>query len=200
MEVKTAVLSDVEEIVKIHNSAFENFFLTSLGDRFLKFYYEAFVNSSLGIVLCAVDGGNILGFAATAKCSKGFNLQLLKTNLCRFFLIALRFLFVSPKSLVRLAKNLTKKTNTIDDNAEYAELYSIGVYNTQQGKGIGKMLLMETENKLLSLGITKISLTTDFNDNDSAINFYTKMGYEVLYEFISYPNRKMYRLIKDLTC
>lgn len=200
MEVRTAVLSDLEEIVKIHGSAFENFFLTSLGDRFLKFYYKAFVNSSLGIVLCAVDKGNVLGFAATSKCCKGFNLHLLKTNLGGFLGIALRFLFVSPKSLVRLAKNITKRNNVIDDNADYAELYSIGVYNTHQGKGIGKMLLIETENKLQSLGITKISLTTDFYNNDSAINFYTKMGYEVLYEFISYPNRRMYRLIKKLTC
>ena len=44
----------------------------------------------------------------------------------------------------------------------------------------------------------EISLTTDYYNNEKTIAFYKKMGYAVLYEFVTYPNRKMYRMIKNL--
>lgn len=49
-----------------------------------------------------------------------------------------------------------------------------------------------------ALGVRRISLTTDYFDNNSAISFYRSMGYEVMYEFITYPDRRMYRMIKTL--
>ena len=93
---------------------------------------------------------------------------------------------------------MTKKANNIEDQEDYAELYSIGVSKQAQGKGIGKLLLMETEKQLRSESIDKLSLTTDYYNNESAVAFYHKMGYTTLYEFTTYPNRKMYRLIKKL--
>ena len=99
---------------------------------------------------------------------------------------------------MRLAKNLSKKSDVVDDPEDYAELYSIGVTEKAQGKGIGKKLLATIEEKLKNEGVEKVSLTTDFYNNDSAIAFYRTMGYQTLYEFISYPNRKMYRFIKIL--
>ena len=47
-------------------------------------------------------------------------------------------------------------------------------------------------------GVDRVSLTTDYYNNESAVGFYHSMGYETLYEFVTYPNRKMYRLIKTL--
>ena len=35
-------------------------------------------------------------------------------------------------------------------------------------------------------------------NNGKAIGFYHSMGYETMYEFVTFPNRKMYRLIKTL--
>lgn len=47
-------------------------------------------------------------------------------------------------------------------------------------------------------GVKRLSLTTDKVNNESAIAFYQRNGYKVLYEFTAYPNREMYRFIKDL--
>lgn len=47
-------------------------------------------------------------------------------------------------------------------------------------------------------GVKRLSLTTDKNNNESAIAFYWRNGYKVLYEFKAYPDREMYRFIKDL--
>lgn len=198
MIIRVATTEDVPQIVKIHMNAFEGFFLTTLGRSFLSFYYKAFVNSKDGIVLCAVADNEVYGFAAATKQCKGYNSKLIRTNLMSFVGLAIKLLFTRPSALVRLAKNISKKSDVIDDPEDYAELYSIGVAENAQGKGIGKKLLTTIEDKMKSEGVEKVSLTTDFYNNESAIAFYRTMGYETLYEFISYPDRKMYRFIKKL--
>lgn len=44
--------------------------------------------------------------------------------------------------------------------------------------------------------INQLSLTTDYYGNESTIAFYKSMNFNVLYEFIAYPKRRMYRFIK----
>ena len=186
MIIRVATTKDVPQIVNIHINAFEGFFLTTLGRSFLSFYYTA------------VADNEIYGFAAATKQCKGYNSNLIKTNFISFIGLAIKLLFTKPSALIRLAKNISKKSNVIDDPEDYAELYSIGVAENAQGKGIGKKLLTTIEDKMKAEGVEKISLTTDFYNNDSAIAFYRTMGYQTLYEFITYPNRKMYRYIKFL--
>ena len=196
MNIEKATKEYIDDIVHIHQDAFEDFFLTSLGEDFLKFYYSCFISSSDGYIICAVDEGKVLGFSAVAKEAKGFNTKLIRRNLIDFIRWGLKVLFTSPESLIRLLKNLTKRVDGVDDNGDYAELFSIAVCSEYQGKGLGKTLLKYTEEYLRLNGIQRISLTTDFYNNSSVIAFYQSMGYVVFYDFITYPNRRMYRLIK----
>ena len=198
MEYRKATIDDIDSIVKIHCDAFKGFFLTSLGVPFLTFYYSCFVKSEETVTLVAEDNIEICGFAAATLSCKGFNTRLIKNNFIEFLLLSIKMLFTTPKALLRLVKNLTKKGSNVEDDEDYAELYSIGVDSSFQGKGIGKHLLSELEKALKSKGVKKVSLTTDYDNNDSAVGFYRSMGYETLYEFVTYPNRKMYRLIKEL--
>lgn len=199
MVIVEAKRQDIDHIVDIHINAFKGFFLTSLGRGFLHFYYSAFLKSSDTVVICAEDGdGNLLGFSAATKVCKGFNSRLIKENFLSFFALSLKLIFTNPNALLRLVKNLSKKSDEVEDKEDYAELFSIGVDSSQQGKGIGKLLLTRTEEILKSKGVKKVSLTTDYDNNDSAIGFYHSMGYAELYVFTTYPKRKMYRLIKNL--
>jgi ribosomal protein S18 acetylase RimI-like enzyme len=95
--------------------------------------------------------------------------------------------------------NFTKSNPNIHDTGQYAELLSIGVNPDIQGKGIGKLLLTNLEKKLKDKRIIDLSLTTDYYNNEKALKFYKALNYEIMYDFIAYPNRKMYRLIKKLT-
>ena len=97
-----------------------------------------------------------------------------------------------------MIRNLSKKGDGVIDKEDYAELYSIGVSRNVQGKGIGKKILIETEKELKTMGVERVSLTTDYFNNEQAVGFYHSVGYKLLYEFVTYPNRKMYRLIKYL--
>lgn len=198
MNIRKATVNDVDTIVKIHLDAFKGFFLTSLGAQFLKFYYSCFIKSNETVTVVAEENGVIYGFSASTKVCKGFNSRLIKSNLFAFAILSLKMLFTTPKSLLRLVKNLTKKGESVEDDEDYAELYSIGVSKAAQGKGVGKHLLAESERVMKAEGVQRVSLTTDFYNNEQAVGFYHSMGYETLYEFVTYPNRKMYRLIKTL--
>ena len=198
MIIRKATINDVDTIVEIHLNAFEGFFLTSLGAEFLRFYYSCFVRSNETVTMIAEENGVIYGFSASSKFCNGFNSRLIKSNLIAFGLLSFKLLLIKPISLLRLVKNLSKKGENVIDNEDYAELYSIGVCKSAQGKGVGKMLLLKSEQVMKEEGVTRVSLTTDFDNNEQAVGFYHSMGYETLYEFVTYPNRKMYRLIKIL--
>lgn len=195
MVIRKAKTSDVDGIVSIHKSAFQGFFLTSLGDSFLSVYYSCFIKSDETVILCAEDDGKLLGFSAATKVCKGFNGRLIKGSALKFMIVGLRLLFTNPPALVRLVKNFTKTSDEVEDNEDYGELYSIGVNADAQGMGVGKALIAETERQI---GTEKLSLTTDYYNNESTIAFYQKCGYKALYEFTAYPERKMLRMIKEL--
>ena len=198
MEIKAIPKNDLPYVVKVHKDSFKGFFLTELGDRFLRVYYDCVRKDERGLLLGFYHEGRLSGFCAATTLSKGFNSHLVKNNMFRFSLIGLGLVLARTQALVRLLKNFSKTDPGKGDDGEYAELLSIGVANKNQGQGIGKKLLIQLEQELRIKGCTALSLTTDYNDNGKAIQFYKGLGYEIYYDFIAYPNRKMYRMIKKL--
>lgn len=192
-------VSDSNRIAKIHLKSFPNFFLSTLGYSFLKTYYRSCAKSKEAISICAInqDDKKLLGFAVGCFNSVGFNKRLIFSNLLEYSYRAILLLFTKPTALIRLYKNLTKN-NDKDDKGNYAELLSIGVSPDQNSLGIGQKLLLKFENKVREKGINKITLTTDADSNDSVLKFYKKSGYTVYYDFETFPNRKMLKLIKEL--
>ena len=186
-------------IAKIHLKSFPNFFLTTLGYSFLKTYYKSCSKSKEAISICAIDNETkkILGFAVGCLNSKGFNKKLIFSNLGAYFYQALILLFTKPVTLIRLFKNLGKG-NVLSDKGNYAELLSIGVSPDQSGLGIGQNLLTKFEIQVREKGVNIITLTTDEDSNDSVLKFYKKNGYTVYYDFVTFPNRNMLKLIKEL--
>lgn len=177
--------------------AFHGFFLSSLGKHFLNSYYCAALKNDKTIAVGAFDDkGQIQGFATGCIKSKEFHNQLMMNNLLTFIYHGSVLLFTNPKALLRLLLNLDKIHHKNDDG-NYAELISIGVYHTIKGMGIGKTLVKTFEDEAKRKGCQKITLTTDYYKNQDTVNFYFHSGYKVFYEFYSFPKRKMYKLIKD---
>ena len=192
-------VSDSNQIAKIHLKSFPNFFLTTLGHSFLKTYYRSCAKSKEAISICAIDQDDkkLLGFAVGCFNSAGFNKRLIFSNLLEYSYQAILLLLTKPIALIRLYKNLAKNNNR-DDKGKYAELLSIGVLPDQNGFGIGQYLLVKFENQVKKKGVNTITLTTDADSNDSVLRFYKKSGYTVYYDFETFPNRKMLKLIKEL--
>jgi len=198
MNIRKAEPVDFKMLANIHAHAFSGFFLTSLGINFLQTYYKAAINSRQSVTVCVLDDlGVIQGFATGTIRSGGYHQYLLINNLLSFFFATFKAALTRPSVIIRLVKNLEKNRNVID-NKDYAELLSIAVLPQMKGNGAGKTLLDQFEAEVINRGEEKIALTTDYHNNDRAIAFYKKCGYEIFYDFITYPNRRMYKMIKTL--
>lgn len=198
IEIKKAREKDIPVIVAIHIKAFPDFFLTTLGEGFLKLYYKSVLNSSDGVLMVGKSDDGIAGFCAGTMLSAGYNTRLIKNNIFGYCGQGLKWLFTHPLRIWHLFKNMTKENADVGDNGEYAELLSIGVDPTKQGGGIGKRMLLALEEEVAQRGGTKLSLTTDYENNEKAVGFYHSMGYKEWYGFVTYPNRRMYRMLKQL--
>jgi len=199
MVIRIAREEDYSQLAFIHSEAFQGFFLTSLGIRFLNTYYKAVLHYNTSIAVCAVDeNGNILGFASGTIKALNYNRGLFCKKMFSFIFAAARAAIRNPSVFYRLAKNLDKSPK-IDDDRNYAELLSIAILPHFKGSGIGKNLLEHFENEVLKHGGKKLTLTTDYYNNDRVVSFYKKCGYEVFYDFYTYPKRRMFKMIKSLS-
>lgn len=198
MEIKKILKQDLTAVVEVHKDSFNGFFLTELGDNFLITYYNSLRTDPKAVLLGIYDDEDLLGFCAATSLSKGYNSYLVKSNLLTYIIVGTKILFSKPAAILRLVRNFSKSDSIIEDNGEYAELLSIGVLSNKQGFGIGKKLLLELEVELSKKGCVDLSLTTDFYNNEKTIKFYEGLGYKIYYDFIAYPNRKMYRMIKNI--
>lgn len=196
INIRKIVKAEIKEVVSIHQVAFKDFFLTSLGTRFLRLYYKTALYEDTAVLLGAFDDDDkLLGFVLGTSQAKGFHKRLLINNLFQYCLMGIYLISTKPKALRRLAANM-EKVGIVDDDKNYAELLSIGVANS--GKGVGMQLLICFENELKKAYCNKVALTTDSDNNERALSFYKKMNYLEYYTFITYPDRRMFKLIKEL--
>lgn len=201
MKIRKANNNDVNTLASEHERIFSDFFMASLGSSFLKAYYKTAVNYEETVCLMADDEeGNCLGFVFGRVKAKGYLKRLLKKGFVRFAWCGVKLLFTHPKALLRLYKNLEKKGNAngIEDSQDYAEIGLIGVSPQIKGQGIGHQLLNAFESEIKEHGAYRVSLTTDYYENENTLTAYKAWGFSVLYDFTVYPDRRMYRLIKDV--
>lgn len=195
MNIRTAEKEDIKQVVRIHIERFPNFFLSSLGKQFLKTFYRSFLKLP-GLLIVLEDENKIKGFACGNYSNHSFYKKLLLKNIGNFTFIGINLIFSNPKGILRILSNL-KKSNGIE--IEFAELLSIATVKNKKGYGAKLLNAFEDELKINPFkNAEKISLTTDYENNDKAIRFYKQNDYQVLNVFESYENRKMYRFIKNL--
>ena len=194
MNVRKATNKKIDSIVEINMERFSSFFLTTIGSSFLKVFYKAFLKNP-GVLIILEDDGDIKGFAAGSRDNRSFFKKLLKNNLLEFCFAGARVLLTNPTALKRMATNAGKSEK---NNLIFAELLSIATLKNK--RGYGKILLEEFEKEIVkeNMNDLPVSLTTDYDDNEKAVQFYKDCGYEIQEVFQSFQNRKMYRFIKKL--
>ena len=197
MKIRNMNLQDLDEVIFIHMNSFKNFFLSSLGEDFLYVYYKSVLLNSNSVCKVYVNTNNkILGFIVGSTDSRFFYRKLIISNLYSFLILGIKLFFKNPLFIYRLIMNLDKKKKNKEING--AEILSISVLNNVSSKGIGSKLLFEFEKKIKKNNIESISLTTDKYNNSNVLKFYDKNNYKIYYEFKSFPNRIMYKLIKKI--
>lgn len=198
MHCRDATIKDSDQIVDIHIQSFKNFFLTTLGRQFLITFYKSFIKSNEAVTVVSYDeSGDLTGFAMGSVRAAGFYKRLLLTNIMCFSIETARLLFKNPGAIIRLTRNLTKSGEK-ETNRDYSELLSISTLPEFKGQGVGNQLLEAFESRVKEKSGYFISLTTDYYNNEDVVRFYTRCGYKVAEDFITYPDRRMYRMIKAL--
>jgi ribosomal protein S18 acetylase RimI-like enzyme len=195
--IKALKIEDIKTISTLHQIAFKNFFLTTLGYDFLIKFYTSILRSKDGIAIGAFDNNNkLVGFAIGANTKNGFYKSLLKNNFIPLLFSAFFNLLKQPLKIKRLLQSFLTSETLNEEFLNYATLLSICVDPDQKGQKIGKFLLKAFENEILNSS-SGISLTTDKYNNDYVNNFYLSNNYILNNEFCQ-GNREMNYYIKKI--
>lgn len=198
MEARNATYDDVERIVEIHINAFEGFFLTFLGPKFLRLLYVGFIEQ--GVLRVAEADSYVIGFSAGTEQPDVFFSNLRKNKWLSFFLAATPGLIKKPSLVIKkLYGAVFYKGDSVERLNSSFLLSSLAVDPYSKGKGIGKFLINDLNEVLTEKRISEsIYLITDKNENGSVLGFYNKCGFSIESEFNQSGQREMLRLIKSI--
>lgn len=200
--IREARDSDLLSLTNTHQAAFQGFFLTSLGTRFLREYYATVMSYRRGILLVnlateadEVKPGEINGFVAGFIAPADFYSHL-RTRRGALAISVLPALIKSPSLLSRLMQNMSQAGNKAmggeHEQEALCELSSIGVDPQCAGQGIGKRLAAAFHEHAQKNGARRVVLTTDAQGNDTVNAFYRSLGYEIARTFEAPGQRQMH--------
>jgi ribosomal protein S18 acetylase RimI-like enzyme len=175
-QIRDANRSDISEIVRVHQIAFQGFFLDRMGPAFLRAYYHAIFDYEGAVLLVHCDGkGEIDGFAAGFLGPDRFYAHFRRHRIQMLPAIALALLR-RPNLIFEIRRNAGRVARAAELNVAAAELASIGT--SRRGSGVGSCLLRAFCERSAALGADKVQLTTDRDDNGAVVRFYLDHGFE----------------------
>jgi ribosomal protein S18 acetylase RimI-like enzyme len=201
-EVRDATAGDVDGIIAVHLAAFESFFLTSLGPRFLAHLYAGYIAHPSGVLLVATDpaaDGRITGFVAGTTQPHAFYGWLRRSHGVAMALAAAPALARRPLVVGRrLASAVRYRGQAPERVAGAALLASLAVDPAASGSGLGGLLVDAFLARAHETGHDLTYLSTDAADNDRVLAFYRRLGFREAKRVRRSGGREMAVLIRDL--
>ena len=199
--IRVATQRDVDEIVAVHQAAFETFFLTSLGPRFLGYLYRGYLAHPSGIVLVGLDPvheGRIAGFVAGTTDPATFYGWLRRSHGLKMALAAAPALARRPIAVGRrLVSAIRYRGQPPQRVAGAALLASLAVDPRIAGQGRGSSLVQAFVERAREAGRSLTYCSTDAADNDRVLTFYARLGFREVERFRQSGGREMAILIHD---
>lgn len=182
MVIVSARSEDSFRIARLHHSAIETGFLSSLGTGFLNSLYKFIIRKE--IVLVCKEGDAVNGFVSfshnSGKMMRKFLLNPM--GVLSFFLAILKrpvLIFPALETLMIPVKNKSEGDKKQGLYLPKAELLSISVDPGTQKKGVGTMLLSGLEKKLREVGVKEYKVVAGA-DLIAANRFYQKNGFRLV--------------------
>jgi len=186
----------LQAIVDLHCAAFPEFFLTSLGPRFLRLLYRGFATMPGGICILAEDAGRVIGFAAGTTEPDMFFKRLLRKHGLSFALAAVPGLLRNPFFVARKCLGAVFYRGEQPAGLESAALLSsLAVDPECSGKGVGQALVKAFVDEAAKRGCKCVYLTTDQAENERVNRFYEKCGFRLRDSFPRPGQRIMNRWV-----
>lgn len=191
----------VPEVAALHRTAFPEFFLSELGEGFLREFYAGFLSDPDAVTAVIEDGeGHVLAAAVGSTEPAGFFSRLLKRRLVGFVTQSALAALRDPRRVPRLLAAVGYRGGTPGETAPAgALLSSICVSPASQGSGLGARVLEAWTDRARELGAGTAFLTTDAVGNDGVNAFYRRQGWTTDKTYTTPQGRRMHRYIKELT-
>lgn len=164
---------DADQVSRLHYKTFKNFFLSSLGTSFLKFFYKTIILDAKSVCVGLFEDSRLVAFAVGNTNNTSFYKQLIRQNLFFYSCWLARLCVVKPSAVVRIAGNLAH--NDGDTFQDWPCLLSIAS-ESGHAKGLGARVLAAFEEELVKKGLEAYFLTTDHENNERVNAFYHRNG------------------------
>ena len=200
MNVSPATEKEITDIVAVHLTAFPDFFMTLLGERFLSRFYGAVLRDSSTLSFVGYMNGGVAGFVVGTVQPQQFFLRLLLQQGVGFCFDALGALLRRPWFVGRrLLRGLTYRGEAPQQmHSNSALVSSIAVLPSASGTGLATALLNAFCEAAGRRGSSSVYLLTDRDDNPGANRFYLKAGFTLEAEVVRSGCRAMNRYIREL--
>jgi len=174
--IRLARPEDAPALARLHIHSLPDGFLSSLGERFLRVFYAALARDKGAITVVADGGEGVVGFAAGVASVGSFYRRFFARRAIPAAIAAAHLLW-HPRTINRAWETARYARNT-EDYPE-AELISIGIADTWRGQGLGRQLLEGVLEGLREKGVKEVRVMVGA-DNESANEFYSRMGFRAL--------------------
>ncbi|MFC7400991.1 GNAT family N-acetyltransferase [Citricoccus sp. GCM10030269] len=191
--------SHIDTVAALHRRSFPRFFLSELGEGFLREFYRGFLDDPSAVTAVVVDaGGKVKGAAVGTTEPPGFFRRLLKRRLFGFVARSASIALREPARAPRLLRAVAYRGEVPPDLPGAALLSSICVDPESQGQGVGGVLLRGWTEQASQQGAQAAMLTTDADGNDAVNAFYQRLGWELHDAYSTPEDRRMNRYVKNL--
>ncbi|GAB3716147.1 GNAT family N-acetyltransferase [Mariniluteicoccus flavus] len=183
--------SDVPDLARLHRAAFPEFFLSSLGEPFLREFYAAFLQDYTAVTVIARRGDRAVGAVVGSTQPESFFKRLLLKRVVGFGLASARAAIRDPRKVPRLLGAVRYRGQAGGSMPEGALLSSICVDPAERGSGIGADLVERWLDAVRARGGRAAYLTTDRDANEAVNRFYARLGWRLHYQFTTPQGRRM---------
>jgi ribosomal protein S18 acetylase RimI-like enzyme len=194
--IRASQSGDIASLARAHVQAFQGFFLTSLGEPFLRELYRGFASDANAICLQAEDDDGLSGFVIGTTAPRGFFRRLLVRRWFVFCVLGIPGLLRHP---VKVARKFLGALRYRGDEPEHlpggALLSSLAVLPRCAGRGVGSALVSVFCDEAARRGSKLVYLTTDRDGNDRVNQFYVRAGFRLDSQFQNH-GRWMNRYVK----
>ena len=186
---RLATKDDLKTISSIHINDFSEYFLTILGEKLVYKFYESYYENQ-NILVVAEKNKKVIGFILGTDNSQArenffkqnFNKifwklfkEFFKGNKILWKGIGKRLFFIKEAIIARLSKKSNKASQKVSNSYR---LLSIAIRSEERGNNIAFDMETFFCKQLLENKIKRVGLSVK-KDNERAISFYKKCGYDI---------------------